>query len=60
MIAPWKKNYDKLDTMLKSKNNFADKSPHSQSYVFQVVLYKCESWTIKKAEHWITDAFELW
>ena len=28
--------------------------------VFPVVLYGCESWTIKKAEHWRTDAFELW
>ena len=28
--------------------------------VFQVVMYGCESWTIKKAEHWITDAFKMW
>ena len=28
--------------------------------VFPVVIYGCESWTIKKAEHWRTDAFELW
>ena len=28
--------------------------------VFPVVLYRCEGWTIKKAEHWKTDAFELW
>ena len=28
--------------------------------VFPVVMYGCESWTIKKAEHWRTDAFELW
>ena len=28
--------------------------------VFQVVMYNCESWTIKKVEHWRTDAFELW
>ena len=32
----------------------------SQSYVFPVVLYRCESWTIKKAECWRIDAFELW
>ena len=31
-----------------------------QSQVFQVVMYGCDSWTIKKAEHWRTDAFELW
>ena len=28
--------------------------------VFPAVIYGCESWTIKKAEHWRTDAFELW
>ena len=28
--------------------------------VFPVVMYGCDSWTIKKAEHWRTDAFELW
>ena len=28
--------------------------------VFPVVMYGCESWTIKRAEHWRTDAFELW
>ena len=28
--------------------------------VFPVVMYECESWTIKKAEHWRIDAFELW
>ena len=28
--------------------------------VFPIVMYECESWTIKKAEHWRIDAFELW
>ena len=38
------------------------KSPSSQSYGFlvSIVMYGYESWTIKKAEHWRTDAFELW
>ena len=31
-----------------------------KAMVFLVVMYGCESWTIKKAEHWKTDAFELW
>ena len=31
-----------------------------KAMVFAVVMYRCESWTIKKAEHWRTDAFELW
>ena len=31
-----------------------------KAMVFPVVMYGCESWSIKKAEHWRTDAFELW
>ena len=31
-----------------------------KAMVFPVVMYRCESWTIKKAEHWRTDAFKLW
>ena len=40
-----------LDSILKSRHYFADKGPSSQSYGFPVVVYGCESWTIKKAEH---------
>ena len=36
----------------KQKHYFANKSPSSQSYVFSIDMYGCESWTIKKAEHW--------
>ena len=40
-----------LDSILKSRHYFANKDPSSQSYVFfPVVVYGCESWTIKKAE----------
>ena len=31
-----------------------------KAMVFSVVVYGCESWTVKKAEHWRIDAFELW
>ena len=31
-----------------------------KAIVFPVVMYRCESWTIKKAEHWRIDAFKLW
>ena len=31
-----------------------------KAMVFPVVMYRCKSWTIKRAEHWRTDAFELW
>ena len=41
----------------KQRHYLADKCPFSQSYV---VMYGCESWTIKKAEHRGIDAFELW
>ena len=58
MLAPWKKSYDKpRQCIKKQKHHFADKSPHSQSYDFPVVMYGCESWTIKKAEFQRTDAF---
>ena len=44
----------------KQRDYFANKGPSSQSYGFSVVMYECESWTIKKAEHRRIDAFELW
>ena len=45
----------------KQRHHFANKGPYSQGYVFfPVVMYGRESWTIKKAEHWRTDAFKLW
>ena len=58
---PWKGSYDKpRQCIQKQRHHFADKISYSQSYGFPVVMYKCESWTIKKAEHWRTGAFELW
>ena len=44
----------------KQRHSFANKGPSSQGCVFLVVMYGCESWTVKKAEHWRIDAFELW
>ena len=44
----------------KQKHYFANKDLSSQGYVFSVVMYGCESWTIKKTEHRRIDAFELW
>ena len=46
--------------MKKQIHYFANKGPSSQSYGFPVVMYGCESWTIKKAEHQRIDGFELW
>ena len=61
MIAPWKKSYDQhRQHVKKQRYYFADKGASSQSYDFPVVMYECESWTIKKAEHQRIDGFELW
>ena len=56
------KSITNLDSILKKKQRhyFANKGPSSQSHGFPVVMYRCESWTIKKVEHRRTDAFELW
>ena len=48
-----------LDSILKNRDYFANKNPSSQGYGFPVVMYGCESLTIKKAEHRRIDAFEL-
>jgi len=54
-------SYDKCRQCIKKQRyHFADKGPHSQSCGFPVVGYRYESWTIKKAERWRIDAFELW
>ena len=59
--APWKKSYDQPRQHIKKQRHcFANKGPSSQSYGFPVVMYGCESWTIKKAESLRIDAFELW
>ena len=51
----------KLDSILKSRNiTLSTKVYLIKSMVFPVVMYGCESWTIKKAEHQRIDAFELW
>ena len=50
-----------LDSILKSRDITLPTKVHLvKAMVFPVVMYGCESWTIKKAEHWRTDAFELW
>ena len=51
-----------LENILKSRDNFPNKGPSSyvKAIVFPVVMYGCESWTIKKAECQRNDAFELW
>ena len=50
-----------LDSMLKSRDVTLPTKVHLvKAMVFPVVMYECESWTVKKAEHRRIDAFELW
>ena len=50
-----------LDSILKSRDITLPTKVHIvKAVVFSVVMYGCESWTIKKPKHWRTDAFELW
>ena len=50
-----------LDSILKSRDiTLPTKVRLVKTIVFSMVMYGCESWTVKKPEHWKTDAFELW
>ena len=50
-----------LDSISKSRDITLPTKVHLvKAMVFPVVMYGCESWTVKKAEHWRIDAFELW
>ena len=51
----------KLDSIFKSRDTtLPTKVRLVKAMVFPVVMYGCESWTVKKAEHWRINAFELW
>ena len=59
--APWKKSYDQPRQHIKMQRHyFANEVCLVKAMVFPVVMYGCESWTIKKTECWRIDAFELW
>ena len=61
MLTPWKGSYDQRRQHIKKQRHyFANKVPSSQRYGFSSDQYGCESWTIKKAECWRINAFELW
>ena len=50
-----------LDSILKSRDIILPTKVHLvKAMIFPVVMYGCESWTVKKAEHRRIDAFELW
>ena len=51
-LALWKKSYDQPRHHIKKQRHyFVNKSPSRQTMVLTVVMYKCESWTVRKAEH---------
>ena len=61
MLTPWKESYDQSRKRIrKQRHYFVHKGPSSQGYGFSVVMYGCDSWTMKKAECRRIDAFELW
>ena len=61
MLAPWKKRYDQPRQHIKKQRYYLPtKVRLVKPMVFPVVIYGCESWTVKKAECRRIDAFELW
>ena len=61
MFAPWKNSYDKPRQHIeKQRHHFAKKVHIVKVMVFPLVMYRCESWTIKEPERQKIDAVELW
>ena len=60
-LLPGRKVMTNLDSILKSRDITLSTKVHLvKAVVFPVVMYGCESWTVKKSKHWRIDAFELW
>ena len=52
MLTPWKESYDQKDSILKNRDLTLPAKVHPvKAMVFPVIMYGCESWTIKKGEH---------
>ena len=61
MLAPWKKIMTNLDSILKTETLLCQKNVHLvKSVLFPIVMYWCDSWSIKKAQCQRNDTFELW
>ena len=60
MLTPWKESYDQPRQHVKKQRHLSTKVRLVKAMVFPVVMYGCESWTVKKAECRRIDAFELW
>ena len=59
-LTPWKESYDQPRQHIKNQRHLPTKVSLVKAMVFPVVIYGCESWIVKKAEHRRIDAFELW
>ena len=61
MLAPWKESYNQPRQHIEKQRHYFAKKVHLvKAMVFALVMYGCESWTLKKAECRRIDAFELW
>ena len=59
-LNPWKESYDQPRQHIKKQKHLPTKVHLVKAMIFPVVMYGCESWAIKKAEHWRIDGFGLW
>ena len=60
-LLPGRKSMTNLDSILKRRHITLQTKVHRVlDMFFLVVMYECETWTIKKAEHQIIDVFEMW
>ena len=61
MLTPWKESYDQPRQHIKKQRHYLPTKVHLvKAMVFPMVMYVCESWTVKKAECRRIDSFELW
>ena len=61
MLTPWKESYDLPRQHIKNqRHHLVNKVHQVKAMIFLVVMYGCESWIRKEAEHQRVDAFELW
>ena len=59
-LTPWRESYDQPRQHIKKQRHyFVNKGPSIKAMVFPLVMYGCESWTVKKAECRRIDAFGL-
>ena len=60
MLTPWKKSYHQPRQYIQKQRYYFANKGLVKAMVFPGVMYRCESWTVKEAEHQRIDAFELW